>query len=453
MTALDDLTWTFDYDSASRRTKLTYPDGMYTNYSYDDVDWVSLMESKTSNHALLESFEYGYDSVGNRVNVTYDNGTAVEYAYDDVYRLVSEDYSWGSTINYTYDGTGNRLTEVRNGATFSYTYDEEDHLLSRGNVTYEWDDNGNLVKKVEWIGNTTYEWNYEGDLTGIILPNGTSLEYTYSPRNTLASESVNNQTIFLFYDFYDLTGRFGDVIGEYNATGQRISSFVHGPGIDEPLAVIKESDTDYFLHDALGSTTALATTSGISEIYRYESFGRLYSGLDAPERYGFTSREVDPLADFYQFRARWYNPEAGRFVSKDSHIQSDYPNPYIYVRNNPANLVDPSGNQPEIDYSWDGKKGWWGDTPHGDHGTTGDDDYGPPCPGMDLFEIAIGICERMGAVLIQCLVLFCLDPVGEWDCNKCCQGSPAVTCAYDSGSSPGWGTPGPPLLPGQAVEI
>ena len=49
----------------------------------------------------------------------------------------------------------------------------------------------------------------------------------------------------------------------------------------------------------------------------------------------------------YYFGARYYDPETGRFITKDPDggdvTDPQSPNPYVYVKNNPLNLIDPDG--------------------------------------------------------------------------------------------------------------
>ncbi|MFC1855608.1 RHS repeat-associated core domain-containing protein [Thermodesulfobacteriota bacterium] len=55
--------------------------------------------------------------------------------------------------------------------------------------------------------------------------------------------------------------------------------------------------------------------------------------------------EANPNAEtgLYYYRARYYNPMQGRFINKDPIGIKDGPNRFIYVGNNPVNMVDPSG--------------------------------------------------------------------------------------------------------------
>ena len=62
------------------------------------------------------------------------------------------------------------------------------------------------------------------------------------------------------------------------------------------------------------------------------------------DRFKFTGREYDAVAGLYYFRARFYDPNAGRFVQLDPlSVGAGDPNLFRYVSNSPPNLNDPSG--------------------------------------------------------------------------------------------------------------
>jgi len=75
----------------------------------------------------------------------------------------------------------------------------------------------------------------------------------------------------------------------------------------------------YYHTDGLGSVNELTDASGnVARTYRYDSFGKIsaQSGdLDQP--FTFTGREYDTETGLYYYRARYSDPKAGRFVSKD----------------------------------------------------------------------------------------------------------------------------------------
>jgi len=68
--------------------------------------------------------------------------------------------------------------------------------------------------------------------------------------------------------------------------------------------------------------------------------GRLGSGAANPIRY--TGREMDETGLYY-YRARYYSPEMGRFISEDPIRFAGGMNWYAYVENSPLNWVDPLG--------------------------------------------------------------------------------------------------------------
>ncbi|MFN2500244.1 MAG: RHS repeat-associated core domain-containing protein, partial [Pyrinomonadaceae bacterium] len=68
--------------------------------------------------------------------------------------------------------------------------------------------------------------------------------------------------------------------------------------------------------DHLGSTTALTGTTGkLVERITYDAYGN--SAGSTRTRYGYTGRERDPLINLMYYRARFYDPQLGRFISED----------------------------------------------------------------------------------------------------------------------------------------
>jgi RHS repeat-associated protein len=77
----------------------------------------------------------------------------------------------------------------------------------------------------------------------------------------------------------------------------------------------------------------------------YDSFGNVVSESDTVlSRYLFTGREWDDESGLQYNRARYYDPEAGRFIGEDPiGFSAGTANLYGYVENNPINAVDPFG--------------------------------------------------------------------------------------------------------------
>ena len=64
--------------------------------------------------------------------MTEAGGSAVSYSYDDIYQLTGETRTGTNayTITYQYDDAGNRTQMVKNSVTTSYTYNDDNQLLT-----------------------------------------------------------------------------------------------------------------------------------------------------------------------------------------------------------------------------------------------------------------------------------------------------------------------------------
>ena len=115
-------------------------------------------------------------------------------------------------------------------------------------------------------------------------------------------------------------------------------------GLDEYFTRTDASGTSNFLTDALGSAAELSDMAGTNQTqYSYDPFGNnSQSGASTTSSFGYTSRENDG-SGLYYYRARYYNPQLGRFISEDPAGLKAGINFYAYSLNNPVNFRDPLG--------------------------------------------------------------------------------------------------------------
>ncbi|WP_321166292.1 RHS repeat-associated core domain-containing protein, partial [Luteimonas huabeiensis] len=121
-----------------------------------------------------------------------------------------------------------------------------------------------------------------------------------------------------------------------------------GLNIDERYARGSGANRHYFLTDALGSTRALTDSNGgVVQSYDYDPYGGTHpANATIQNPYRYTGREQD-ASGLYYYRARYYHPGMGRFVSEDSiGLAGGDANLYAYVIGDPVSLSDPSGNCP-----------------------------------------------------------------------------------------------------------
>ena len=115
--------------------------------------------------------------------------------------------------------------------------------------------------------------------------------------------------------------------------------------IDEPLAMLRSGTTSYYQADGINSITSLSNVAGaLAQTYTFDSFGEQTASsgsLTNPFRY--TGREFDTETGLDYYRARYYDPNPGRFLAEDPLEFVSTFNPYAYVENRPTNSIDPSG--------------------------------------------------------------------------------------------------------------
>ncbi len=260
---------------------------------------------------LLDGASYTVDAVGNRLTRTPLPGkTATAFSYDAIYELTQAAQGHKTLESYTYDTAGNRLSAL---GSSGWAYNSSNELTSRPGVTYTYDNNGNTLTKADSTGTTNYSWDFENRLTQVSLPgSGGTVSFKYDPFGRRIEKVSSSTTSIFAYDGNDL-------IEEVNASGAAVARYTPGPAIDEPLATLRGSTTDYYEADGLGSVTSLSDSTGaVAASYSYDSFGNLTAStgtLTNPFRY--TARELDPETNLYFYRARYYTTDSGRFLSED----------------------------------------------------------------------------------------------------------------------------------------
>jgi RHS repeat-associated protein len=136
------------------------------------------------------------------------------------------------------------------------------------------------------------------------------------------------------------------VLRDLDVNEATIADYLNGPGIDNKLRQISDGTASYLVADHLGTTRAITDASGsVISTLTYDSFGKVTGG-SAPTRYTYTGREIDVETGLMYYRARWYDPQQGRFLSMDPlGFSGGDVNLYSYVVSNPVNFRDPTGTQ------------------------------------------------------------------------------------------------------------
>ena len=289
--------------------KFTFPETVNNVTKYDAAYWYMTNGNLTTLNRT--------DNVGERRSQGYSYGNNANNRLTEV---EFEDNTGITAHAYTYDLTGNLLTDPRNGIT-AITYSGYNDLPSSitntsGQKKYRY--NGEKQRSVKEISNNDKEFYLEG-----VILDQTGRVKSYQTDNGYAVPNISNQTISYFYYVKDWLGTTRSVINENGETENATDHYPYGmrmPGRS-------------FVTDAEGN------------------------------RYQFTGHEHDGETNYDYHGARYYNSELCRYMNVDPVIKY-HESPYVYAADNPICFIDVNGedtlhvqrHEVEVDLG-NGKKG------------------------------------------------------------------------------------------------
>ncbi|PUB80417.1 MAG: hypothetical protein DBO99_01090 [gamma proteobacterium symbiont of Ctena orbiculata] len=268
-------TFAYGYDSHGRLASLSYPSGSILHYAYDthgQLAGLTLEQTDGTSQPLASNLQtlpfgpiqaydygnglslsrsfdqdyrltgqtlsgilqssYGHDPVGNITawQDLLDTGRDQQFGYDTLDRLTSALGSYGS-LDYAYDANGNRISKTLDGETDTYDYNRWSNKLRRvyGEVIdyRSYDEVGNTIES--YIGN--YSYDDSNRMVGFSNV-ATSASYAYNGKGERIRKTVNGTITRFRY------GTSGELLGEYDQSGQAIREYVYLEG--QPIALIRE---------------------------------------------------------------------------------------------------------------------------------------------------------------------------------------------------------------------
>jgi RHS repeat-associated protein len=349
LTRIVDQSGAIEYEYREQKAVRKFPNGIKTLFEFTVGGQIVSIEHLGADGRRLGLFRYEYGPEGRvkGVEETTLTGTIKKgYDYDPLGRLIRI-FAPEGTTEFTYDEMGNRTSRRGPDGTVAYLYDEDGRLVQAGEVRFKYDAAGNLIEKIEGSKRIEYQYDMENRLIQVSEKDNT-VRYFYNGDGHRVAQEVDGKRTEYFY--HSLSG-IPQVIAQDGNNGNRSHPILIGSHVS---AMITEGRTLYFLEDHLGSTRFAVTQTGdvIAE-YDYSEFGlpQLKKGVDeAP--FLFTGEQWDRQTGLIYLRARYYDPEIGRFLSQDPHpgsmLNPQSFNRYAYVENDPINRVDPLGLQPQF---------------------------------------------------------------------------------------------------------
>ncbi|MBL8890296.1 MAG: RHS repeat protein [Planctomycetaceae bacterium] len=335
------------YDDGGRLGTSTYANGAVVSFAYRNDNLPTSIATTHAGSPNIGTYSYSWDANKNKTGETitstmsgfgFSTGAT---GYDDEDRLQTWNRTNG-TMNqaWTLSDVGNWDAFTSAGSTWNRTHSNAHEFTgftgaSTGTLAY--DVKGNQTSRPSTLSAPALnlDWNFDNQLVGADT-NGSagSLEVTFEydalGRRVSRSHSSGNVV-------YVHAGQ--QVIADY-ARGTAAASpsyrYVYADYVDEPIlrhtgtgtTLPTTGDNALYYHrnqqySIIGLTNAAGT---LVERYSYTAYGTLgiYDSSGTvrttstyANRYTYTGREYDADLNLYHFRARWYDPATGGFISRD----------------------------------------------------------------------------------------------------------------------------------------
>ena len=257
------------------------------------------------------------------------------------------------------------LDLVGNDTASGGVYNNLNQLSENNGFNFVYDDNGNLVQKSNKADGSKieYVWDAENVLqqTKIFKTSSTlskTIDYKYDGLGRRIERSVTDHITPTksYARKYVYDGEH--ILAILDGANNVVAVYLHGQGVDEPMGLVTDYDGDgnldvlSLIKDHQNSVKWILDEKGNwVERIRYSAYGeteiisRNQKKVTTNNIFFYTGRELEPEKGDYYYRARYYSPSEGRFLSEDPiHFSSGDYNLYRYAENNPLKFRDPYGH-------------------------------------------------------------------------------------------------------------
>ncbi|MGD0608892.1 MAG: RHS repeat-associated core domain-containing protein [Streptosporangiaceae bacterium] len=333
-------TVTSTYNTDGLPISLSVPGQSTATYTYNADKMLTGVTRGTATVSL------GYNAEEDQDSLTLPDGIVRTAAYNADNQPTALTFTDGSTtvgtvdFGYTADGqvaseSGSLASAQLPTAVTSNTYNADNELTSSGGTAYSYDSDGDLLSN----GTDTFSWNAAHQLSSV--SGGVSAAFTYDPFGQQASATVGGSTTSYLYDG---TAWDANVVQEEQSGTPTANLLTGGTGQIFQLTTPSGANSS-FLPGLLGSTTALANSSGsITTSYSYSPGGAAtVTGAASPNTFEYNATQNEGTG-LYPMGVRYYDPASGTFISQDpTGFHGGVTDLYDYAQNDPVDNSDPTG--------------------------------------------------------------------------------------------------------------
>ena len=306
-------------------------------YTYDTNGFISSVTSKNAGGAVTGYEAYTYDALGQLLTVS-DGTNTTSYTYDKSGNILTEKYNGTTVGTYTYGDSGWKdLLTAYNGETI--TYDAIGNPTKYiGWDTLTWSMGRRLMSLTNDDTSVSYTYNADGQRVSKTV-NGVTTTYYYDDRGSLVLSSCSDGTKLYFYtdadgstDSFEYNGNHyyyvrnaqNDVIGIVDANGSFVARYIY---------------------DAWGNITAITDGNGVNVANNASHIANLNPLRYRSYFYDAETGFYYVYSRYYDSEiGRWISPEPNVFNGEfdDGSGLLGY-NVFAYCANNPIMFMDETG--------------------------------------------------------------------------------------------------------------
>lgn len=261
----------------------------------------------------------------------------VSFTVDPLGQLTTVSVAGMPVEQYGYDVDGNRTSRTQGVAMELQTVDTRGLVSLRGSTTYGFNVDGQLATR----GSDLFTVGIEGEVLSATV-GGATVTYTIDGTGRRVARTDATGTTQYFYG----TGHQNELTHSRDPAGVLTTYFFDDRG--RVIAFKRGAVRYYVATDTTGQPKVVFDSTGaVVKRLTHDAFGRVLTD-SAPTfklEVGFAGGLRDELTGLVHLGARDYEPETGRFISRDpSLFGGAQGNLYAYGNNDPVSNVDRSGH-------------------------------------------------------------------------------------------------------------